>query len=83
MNTLRQRVGTSLTRRYLAAFALALLVGSLLVVPFFRAHGNVVSRTHDMDQHLAVVEDFDQALHVGNFYPRWQAGFNGATVFPG
>jgi hypothetical protein len=82
MNTVRQRMGTNDARRYLAAFALALLVGLLLVVPFFRAHGNVVSRTHDMDQHLAVVEDFDQALHVGNFYPRWQAGFNGGYGLP-
>lgn len=61
---------------------MALLLGSLLVAPFFRGRANAVPKTHDMDQHLAVFEDFDQGLHAGKLYPRWQSGFNWGYGLP-
>jgi len=64
------------------ASVMALLLGSLLVAPFFRARGNAIPKTHDMDQHLAVLEDFDQGLRAGSLYPRWQAGFNWGYGLP-
>ena len=62
--------------------AMAFVLGSLLVTPFFRVRGSAVPKTHDMDQHLAVLEDFDHGLRAGSAYPRWQAGFNWGYGLP-
>jgi len=76
----------ALAQRRLAVFALAsvmaFLLGSLLVAPFFRTRGNAVPATHDMDDHLATLEDFDQGLRAGSFYPRWQSGFDWGYGLP-
>src|SRR5208282_3389924 len=77
---------SAFAQRRLAVLALAsvmaFLLSVLLVAPFFRTRGTAVPKTHDMDQHLAVLEDFDQGLRAGNLYPRWQAGFNWGYGLP-
>ncbi|MFY9556402.1 MAG: 6-pyruvoyl-tetrahydropterin synthase-related protein [Blastocatellia bacterium] len=69
---------------------IALAVAALVAAPFFlrkettpdgRRIASLIS-THDMAQHLAVMEQFDLALRSGVFYPRWQMEFNGGYGLP-
>ena len=58
----------------------ALVVAAAIVVPFYLGRSDtgtvgsqsfIVPSTHDMAQHLAVMEQFDKVLRAGTFYPRW------------
>lgn len=72
--------------------ATALLLGTMLAAPFFLARRvpnpngtgilKQVPSTDDMEQHLAVLEDFEKGLRAGNPYPRWQAGFDNGYGLP-
>jgi len=63
----------------------ALVIGFVLAAPFFLEYresrsgregvGTLVS-THDLVQHIAVMEDFDKALRSGVLYPRWLPDMN-------
>jgi hypothetical protein len=69
---------------------IALAVAALISAPFFlrkatTLEGQKISslvNTHDMAQHLAVMEQFDLALRSGVVYPRWQPDFNGGYGLP-
>lgn len=69
---------------------IALAVATLIAAPFFlrtetSPDGRKIPRlvnTHDMAQHLAVMEQFDLALRSGVLYPRWQPDFNGGYGLP-
>jgi hypothetical protein len=63
----------------------AFLLATLLVAPFFLSRRvpnpngpglRAVPNTHDMAVHLATLEEFDKGIRAGNWYPRWQAGFD-------
>ena len=63
----------------------ALAVATAIVAPFYLArrsaqpspnHTLIVPNTHDMAQHLAVMEQFDKVLRTGTLYPRWLPDFN-------
>ena len=62
----------------------ALVVATAIAAPFYLGRrdlqpGNtslVVPNTHDMAQHLAVMEQFDKVLRSGTFYPRWLPDVN-------
>lgn len=69
---------------------IALALATLIAAPFFlrkettpdgRKIPSLVN-THDMEQHLAVMEQFDLALRSGVLYPRWQPDFNGGYGLP-
>jgi 6-pyruvoyl-tetrahydropterin synthase related domain len=70
-------------RRGLIVFA-ALIAGAVLAAPFYRSHNEVTPdgkvlraiATHDLAQHLAVMEQFDKVLRSGVFYPRWLPDVN-------
>lgn len=70
--------------------SIALAVAALISAPFFlrkatTLEGRKISslvNTHDMAQHLAVMEQFDLALRSGVVYPRWQPDFNGGYGLP-
>ncbi|MEW6125712.1 MAG: 6-pyruvoyl-tetrahydropterin synthase-related protein [Acidobacteriota bacterium] len=62
-----------------------LVVGTVIVAPFYFSRtapgGNnqpvrVVPNTHDMAQHLAIMEQFDKVLRSGTLYPRWLPDVN-------
>ncbi len=69
---------------------IALAVATLIAAPFFlrketTPDGRMIPSlvtTHDMAQHLAVMEQFDLALRSGVLYPRWQPDFNGGYGLP-
>lgn len=54
----------------------ALLLAVILAGPFFLAHRPAVPNTHDLDTHLATLEEFDKGVRAGSWYPRWLAGFD-------
>ncbi|MEK6304437.1 MAG: 6-pyruvoyl-tetrahydropterin synthase-related protein [Acidobacteriota bacterium] len=62
----------------------AIVTGTVIAAPFYFSHkeasaGDHVSRmanTHDMAQHLAVMEQFDKVLRTGVVYPRWLPDVN-------
>src|SRR5215216_5585801 len=64
--------------------AVILLASAVLVCPFFLSHQTQTPdgvalklvNTHDMVQHLAVMQDFDKVLKSGNLYPRWLPDYN-------
>ncbi|HSB10361.1 MAG TPA: 6-pyruvoyl-tetrahydropterin synthase-related protein [Blastocatellia bacterium] len=69
-----------------ALSACAILMGALVVAPFFVSltrtrPGGVASfrllSTHDLNEHLIVMDQFDKTLRSGVLYPRWLAGING------
>lgn len=73
----------SWARRGLIVLA-ALIAGAVLAAPFYFSHNEVtpngkVSKaihTHDLAQHLAVMEQFDKMLRSGVLYPRWLPDVN-------
>src|SRR5712692_8935351 len=63
----------------------AIVIGTAIVVPFYFSGKSVdpkVSRisgfinTHDLIQHIAVMQDFDKVLRAGVLYPRWLPDIN-------
>lgn len=62
----------------------ALIAGAVLAAPFYLSHKEVTPngkvskaiQTHDMAQHLAVMEQFDKVLRSGVLYPRWLPDVN-------
>lgn len=71
--------------------AAALIVASIVVAPFYISRktigpdGKAISKpiaTHDMNQHLAVMSQFDSAIKSGDIYPRWQPDFNNGYGLP-
>ena len=63
----------------------ALVVATAIVAPFYLGRRDVqpsnnqslvVPNTHDMAQHLAVMEQFDKVLRTGTLYPRWLPDVN-------
>src|SRR5688572_14763709 len=65
--------------------AVMLVVGTAVVAPFYfsrnltDAGGRksiLVPVTHDMAQHLAIMEQFETVLRAGTFYPRWLPDVN-------
>lgn len=70
--------------------AAAVLLGTLLVAPFYVAHRTDqpspgflnVPMTHDMAQHVLALRDLDKGLRAGNYYPRWQSDFNAGYGLP-
>lgn len=74
---------TSWTRQALIGLA-ALTAGVVIAAPFYLSRkqartGDDVSRmiaTHDMAQHLAVMQQFDKVLKTGVPYPRWLPDVN-------
>ncbi len=62
----------------------ALVVATAIVAPFYLGRRGapstnnalVVPNTHDMAQHLAVMEQFDKVLRTGTLYPRWLPDVN-------
>ena len=62
----------------------ALIAGTVLAAPFYLSHKEVTPdgtvlraiNTHDMAQHLAVMEQFDKVLRSGVLYPRWLPDVN-------
>jgi uncharacterized membrane protein len=65
------------TVRNLALATGAAIVALLLVGPFFVARdGDVIPVTHDMHQHLSVLQQVDAAVRTGALWPRWQPEFN-------
>lgn len=62
----------------------ALTAGLIIGTPFYRSHKEVTANgtllravnTHDMAQHLAVMEQFDMMLRTGVLYPRWLPDVN-------
>ncbi|MBI3654735.1 MAG: glycosyltransferase family 39 protein [Acidobacteria bacterium] len=64
---------------YAAKFApvMVIAVAALaLTAPFFRVHKNSMPLTHDLVQHLAVMQDFDTVIRSGVLYPRWLPAMN-------
>ncbi len=67
---------------------LTFVVGFIIASPFFLSRSNSVSgsvtmlATHDMVQHLAVMQDFDKVLKSGVFYPRWLPDINNGYGIP-
>jgi hypothetical protein len=67
----------------LGAFGIFVLAFAI-VIPFYTVksgteHGSAIFRpisTHDMEQHLVVMEQFDKVLRSGTLYPRWLPDFN-------
>ncbi len=68
-----------------ALVAMVIIAASAAIAcPFFLSHPvqtpNGVElkliNTHDMIQHLAVMQDFDKVLKSGNIYPRWLPDYN-------
>jgi len=66
--------------------AAAVVIAALSVVPFFlhipsTPSGRVVTLrlllTHDLNEHLVVMEQFDKSLRSGVLYPRWLPDVNG------
>ena len=55
----------------------ALVTATAIVVPFYVSRyrsypiATRLPKTHDMAQHLAVMEQFDKVLRAGSLYPRW------------
>jgi uncharacterized membrane protein len=73
-------------RRGLLVLAM-LVAGVALTTPFFlhRTSSGKTWRmisTHDMRQHLAVMEDFDKVIRAGTPYPRWLPDINGGYGIP-
>ena len=75
----------------LLLMAAALIVASIIVAPFYLSRktigpdGKAVSRpvaTHDINQHLAVMSQFDVGLRSGSIYPRWQPDLNNGYGLP-
>ncbi|HEY6333466.1 MAG TPA: 6-pyruvoyl-tetrahydropterin synthase-related protein [Blastocatellia bacterium] len=68
----------------LAASLGVCVLGLVVAAPLYTAHKRQLgetsvfapSATHDMAQHLAVMQEFDVALRSGDLYPRWMADFN-------
>jgi len=69
------------TRPVLARAIVALIIllaSAAIVCPFFLSHPVQTPKgvalklviTHDMVQHLAIMQDFDKVLKSGNLYPR-------------
>ena len=63
----------------------SIVIGTTIVVPFYFANKSdnpKVSRilgfigTHDLVQHIAVMQDFDKVLRSGVLYPRWLPDIN-------
>jgi hypothetical protein len=63
----------------------AVIIGAVLVVPFYfsrkSADPNISKSvgligTHDLVQHIAVMQDFDKVLRSGVLYPRWLPDIN-------
>jgi hypothetical protein len=60
------------------------VLGLVVAAPLYTAHKRQLgdtsefapSATHDMAQHLAVMQGFDVGLRSGDLYPRWMADFN-------
>lgn len=83
MGTKLQVTLSSWARRGLIVFA-ALIVGAVVAAPFYLSHkeatpsGTVLRpvQTHDLAQHLAVMEQFDKVLRSGVPYPRWLPDVN-------
>lgn len=66
--------------------AAAVVIAALSVVPFFlhipsTPSGRLVTLrlllTHDLNEHLVVMEQFDKSLRSGVLYPRWLPDING------
>jgi preprotein translocase subunit SecG len=64
----------------------ALLLAAVTVAPFFLDFSQSASRpalalrllsTHDLNEHLVVMQQFDKTLRSGVIYPRWLADVNG------
>lgn len=76
----------SSARRGLLVFAM--LVASIaLTIPFFLHRPSTgktwqMISTHDMPQHLAVMDDFDKVIRAGTPYPRWLPDLNGGYGLP-
>src|SRR5215210_690138 len=75
------------TRPVLARAIVALIIllaSAIIVCPFFLSHPVQTPKgvalklinTHDMVQHLAVMQDFNKVLKSGNLYPRWLPDYN-------
>lgn len=68
----------------------ALTAAAVIAAPFYLSHkqaraGDDVSRmidTHDMAQHLAVMQQFDKVLKTGVPYPRWLPDVNNGYGLP-
>ena len=84
LKSISDRLGSRRATALALALA-ALVVASILVVPFYTSRsvpgpdGKTVSKpltTHDMAQHLAVMSQFDLVMRTGSIYPRWQPDFN-------
>src|SRR2546425_5036629 len=63
----------------------AVIIGAVLVVPFYFSRKSAdpnISKTvgligtHDLVQHIAVMQDFDKVLRSGVLYPRWLPDIN-------
>lgn len=63
----------------------AIVIGTIIVVPFYFSGKSIdpkVSKisgfinTHDLIQHIAVMQDFDKVLRSGVLYPRWLPDIN-------
>jgi hypothetical protein len=79
-----RRIFERLPFNWLLAVGL-LVVGSAIVAPFYFSQKaavinsrsvRMVPNTHDMAQHLAIMEQFDKVLRSGTFYPRWLPDVN-------
>ena len=68
-----------------AVIAGAVAIAALAVLPFFVGIAPTASgrrptlrllSTHDLNEHLVVMEQFDQSIRSGALYPRWIADIN-------
>ena len=85
---LMKSILTSWSRPGLIVLA-ALIAGTAFSAPFFlhkskTLEGKVLRtpNTHDMAQHLAVMEQFDTVLKTGVLYPRWLPDVNNGYGLP-
>ena len=71
--------------------AAAIGIGFALSAPFFLTRsgrgfdGRMIRQipaTHDLIQHIAVMDDFDKVLRHGTLYPRWLPDVNGGYGLP-
>lgn len=68
----------------------SLVAGAVIAAPFYFSHSEMSAgaraskmiSTHDMAQHLAVMEQFDKVLKTGVTYPRWLPDVNNGYGLP-